>query len=110
VTKPSIAGFGLNWQHSAHVVFASLSYSYESFYQAIRRSWRFGQKQPVHTDVIIANSEQNIWRTVRQKMADHDGMKEAMRYAKFDMNAKRQATKPYNPTNKKDLPSWILAQ
>lgn len=81
ITKPSIAGFGLNWQHCAHVIFASLSFSYESFYQAIRRSWRFGQKRPVHVDVVIAESEQGVWRTVREKMKAHDEMKSAMRTA-----------------------------
>ena len=81
VTKPSIAGFGLNWQHCAHVIFASLSYSYEAFYQAIRRTWRFGQTRPVRVDVVIADSEQGIWRTVREKMDAHDEMKSAMRTA-----------------------------
>jgi len=81
ITKPSIAGFGLNWQHCSHVVFASLSFSYESFYQAIRRSWRFGQKRPVRVDVVIAESEQGVLRTVREKMEAHDEMKTAMRNA-----------------------------
>ena len=81
VTKPSIAGFGLNWQHCNHVIFASLSYSYESYYQAIRRTWRFGQKRPVHVDAVIADSEQGIWRTIKAKMESHDEMKSAMRTA-----------------------------
>ncbi len=81
VTKPSIAGFGLNWQHCSHVVFASLSYSYEQFYQAVRRTWRFGQKRPVHVDVVIADSEQGIWRAIKAKMDSHDEMKSAMRKA-----------------------------
>jgi superfamily II DNA or RNA helicase len=81
ITKPSIAGFGLNWQHCNHVIFASLSYSYESYYQAIRRTWRFGQKRPVRVDAIIADSEQGIWRTIRAKMDAHDEMKSAMRTA-----------------------------
>jgi superfamily II DNA or RNA helicase len=81
VTKPSIAGFGLNWQHCNHVIFASLSYSYEAYYQAIRRTWRFGQKRPVQVDAIIADSEQGIWRTIKDKMASHDEMKSAMRTA-----------------------------
>ena len=84
ITKPSIAGFGLNWQHCAHVIFASLSFSYESFYQAIRRSWRFGQTRPVHVDVVIAESEQGIWRTIRDKMESHEEMKSAMRIASMN--------------------------
>ena len=84
ITKPSIAGFGLNWQHCAHVIFASLSFSYESFYQAIRRSWRFGQTRSVHVDVVIAESEQGIWRTIREKMESHEEMKSAMRIASIN--------------------------
>src|SRR5690606_22613062 len=46
LTKPSIAGFGLNWQHCHTTIFAGVSFSYESFYQAVRRFWRFGQRHP----------------------------------------------------------------
>ncbi len=81
VTKASIAGFGLNWQHCRHMVFASLSFSYESFYQAVRRCWRFGQTKPVQVDAVIADSEQGIWRAIREKMESHDEMKSAMRKA-----------------------------
>lgn len=81
ISKSSIFGFGLNFQHCNHVIFSSLSYSYESFYQAIRRTWRFGQKRPVHVDAIIADSEQGVWRTVKEKMDNHELMKSAMRAA-----------------------------
>jgi hypothetical protein len=106
VTKPSIAGFGLNWQHCNHVVFASLSYSYEQYYQAVRRSWRFGQKRPVHVDVVIADSEQGIWRTVREKMGDHEGMKTAMRGASLS-DASTGIKSEYKPTLKATLPTWL---
>jgi hypothetical protein len=56
VSKPSIAGFGMNWQHCARVAFVGLTYSYEQFYQALRRSWRFGQTRPVDVHVVIAES------------------------------------------------------
>jgi hypothetical protein len=48
VTKPSIAGFGLNWQNCHNVIFLGLSDSYEQLYQAVRRCWRFGQKEQVN--------------------------------------------------------------
>jgi superfamily II DNA or RNA helicase len=109
VTKSSIAGFGLNWQHCNRVVFASISYSFESYYQAVRRTWRFGQKRPVHVDVVIASSEQGVWQAIQRKMRDHDGMKEAMRFAKF-VNARTSQIKlPYIPTSKSKLPTWITA-
>lgn len=78
VTKPKLAGFGLNWQHANTVVFASISHSYEQHYQAIRRSWRFGQTRPVDCHVVIAETEQAIWANVQRKAADHDKMKRAM--------------------------------
>ncbi len=109
VTKASIAGFGLNWQHCNRVIFASVSYSFESYYQAVRRTWRFGQKRPVHVDVVIASSEQGVWQAIQRKMRDHDGMKEAMRFAKFSTAHNRIITTPYQPSTKAKLPLWMLA-
>jgi superfamily II DNA or RNA helicase len=107
VTKPSLAGFGLNWQHCNHVIFASLSFSYENFYQAIRRSWRFGQKRPVRVDVVIADTESTIWSAVKDKLSRHDEMKSAMRFARPTWGEKTTIKLPYLPTHKTTLPSWI---
>lgn len=57
VTKLLIAGFGMNWQHCPNMAFVGLSDSYEQFYQAVRRCWRFGQKQPVNAHIITADIE-----------------------------------------------------
>lgn len=78
VTKPKLAGFGLNWQHSRTVIFASVSHSYEQHYQAVRRLWRFGQSRAVDAHVILAETEIPIWQNVQRKSADHDKMKRAM--------------------------------
>jgi superfamily II DNA or RNA helicase len=67
VTKPSIAGFGLNFQHAADQVFVGLGDSYESYYQAIRRSWRFGQTRPVDVHVVVSDLEAEIVANVRAK-------------------------------------------
>jgi superfamily II DNA or RNA helicase len=107
VTKPSIAGFGLNWQHCNHVIFASLSYSYEAYYQAIRRTWRFGQKRPVQVDAIIADSEQGVWRTVKEKMESHNAMKESMRYAALNSSESLGIKTEYIAETKGKLPVWI---
>lgn len=92
VTKPKLAGFGLNWQHARTQVFASLSHSYEQYYQAIRRSWRFGQTGQVVCHVVIAETEHGIWRNIQRKAADHDRMKramsEAMRGAQIESSRK----------------------
>lgn len=110
VTKPSIAGFGLNWQHCNHQIFASLSYSYESFYQAVRRSWRFGQKNKVRVDVVLSETETPLWQTVAKKMGAHQQMKKAMKFAKLDTAKTSHIKLDYNPQHKGHLPSWILTQ
>jgi hypothetical protein len=78
VTKPRLAGFGLNWQHARAQIFASISHSYEQYYQAVRRSWRFGQTGEVTAHIVLAETEEGIWRNVQRKAADHDRMKRAM--------------------------------
>lgn len=78
VTKPKLAGFGVNWQHCAHAVFASISFSYEQHYQAVRRSHRFGQSEVVRNDVVIADTEAAIWRVITEKSDKHDEMKRRM--------------------------------
>jgi superfamily II DNA or RNA helicase len=67
VTKPSIAGFGMNFQNAARMVFCGLGDSYESYYQAIRRCWRFGQTEPVTAHVVVSELEQQIVENVRRK-------------------------------------------
>lgn len=109
VSKASICGFGMNWQHAHRMVFASISYSYESFYQAIRREWRFGQKHPVHVDVIISDAELPIWRTIERKARQHDTMKRAM--VESIMGGQGTATKlNYEPKAAAILPEWLMTR
>lgn len=82
VTKPSIAGFGMNWQHCNNVIFAGANYSFERYYQAVRRCWRFGQKRPVTASVVMTPSERLIWMKTREKAERHEEMhKEIRRWA-----------------------------
>lgn len=74
VTKPSIAGWGLNWQHCHRIAFAGLSDSYEQFYQAVRRCWRFGQEHPVQVTIVASNREQAVLENVRRKEAQAQAM------------------------------------
>jgi len=78
VTKPSIAGFGMNWQHCADMAFVGLSDSYEQYYQAIRRCWRFGQKSQVNVHIITASTEGSIVENIRRKESDATKMAERM--------------------------------
>lgn len=78
VTKPSIAGFGMNFQKCHRVCFVGLSYSFESLYQALRRSWRFGQQSQVDVLIVESEAESGIRANVDRKMADHEKMKSEM--------------------------------
>ena len=78
VTKPSIAGFGMNWQTCHHIAFCGLSHSYEQFYQAVRRCWRYGQQNPVEVDVVVSDQETAIVSNVISKRDANDEMQEQM--------------------------------
>ncbi len=71
VTKPRIAGFGLNLQHCARMVFVGLGDSYEQYYQAIRRCWRFGQRHPVDVHLVVSEAERGIVANVQRKEREH---------------------------------------
>jgi hypothetical protein len=109
ITKPSIAGFGLNWQHSARMAFVGLSFSYESFYQAVRRCWRFGQSRPVSVHVACADTEESIWQIVSRKAGDHDAMKLEMTAAMARASHSVPEQAPYQPAKPLALPQWIAA-
>lgn len=87
VTKPSIAGFGMNWQHCSNMAFVGLSDSYEQFYQAVRRCWRFGQKKPVNVYVITAETEGAVVANIKRKEADAMRMAENMVAHMKDLNS-----------------------
>lgn len=78
VTKPSIAGFGMNWQHVNKVIFVGLSDSYEQYYQAIRRCWRFGQTKPVDVYIITSKIEGNVLQNIERKEKQAERMTENM--------------------------------
>jgi hypothetical protein len=109
ITKPSIAGFGLNWQHAARQAFIGLSFSYESYYQAVRRSWRFGQARPVHIHIACADTERAVYEVVTRKAEDHGAMKDAMRRAMRAASSERKAKVTYQPKREASLPSWLAA-
>lgn len=81
ITKCEIAGFGLNWQHCPNMVYVGVSYSFEKFYQSLRRSWRFGQDKPVNAHIIYAESEGSIVQALEKKQEAHQEMQEQMREA-----------------------------
>lgn len=110
VTKPSVAGFGLNWQHCARTVFIGRSFSYEAWYQAVRRFWRFGQSREVQVHLVVAEGEDSIARVIDRKADDHASMKVAMRAAMLRNKGRESAVRvAYAPTHKGNIPSWLTA-
>jgi superfamily II DNA or RNA helicase len=107
VTKPKLAGFGVNWQHCAHAVFASISFSYEQHYQAVRRSHRFGQSETVVNDIVISDTEASIWNIINVKSKKHDEMKRRMADAMRDAQSTAGRRVAYNRPLDLAFPEWI---
>lgn len=108
LTKPGIAGYGLNWQHCARMAFCGISFSYESFYQAVRRCWRFRQARPVQVHIVCADTEAAIWDVVSRKAGDHDAMKAEMTAAMKRAAVGADALLTYSPNMEARLPAWLI--
>lgn len=78
VSKPSICGWGLNWQHSARMAFVGVTDSFESYYQAVRREWRFGQTRPVHVHLFSSSQEGAVAANLKRKERDAREMAESL--------------------------------
>ena len=114
VTKPSIAGLGLNLQSCARMVFVGLSDSYESYYQCIRRCWRFGQQRPVDVHIVLADVERPIYDNVLDKertaRAITGGLVAAVAERnRADLFAGTSRGDSYEPSLPLTLPSWLEA-
>ena len=70
ISKPKICGWGLNWQHCHHIAFVGVTDSFEAYYQAVRRCWRFGQKHPVNVHIFAADTEGAVVNNLRRKESD----------------------------------------
>ena len=78
ISKPKICGFGMNWQHCARMAFVGLDDSFEKFYQAVRRCYRFGQKRNVLVHLFTAENEGQILQNLKRKELQHHEMSEKM--------------------------------
>lgn len=108
IAKPAMCGFGLDWSFCNRMAFVGRSYSYETWYQAVRRCWRYGQKRRVVVDLIVAEGESEIGRVIDRKADDHATMKAAMREAMKRARDKSATTKiPYQPSHTGRIPSWL---
>ncbi len=114
VTKPSIAGFGLNWQHCARMAFVGVTDSWESYYQAVRRCWRFGQKRPVEVHIFAAESEGAVVANLRRKEADAAALAAALaaetrEAVRAEVRGAVRSTNDYDPQTTMEVPAWLAA-
>ena len=112
VSKPSICGFGMNWQNCNKMIFCGLSDSYEQFYQAIRRCWRFGQKKEVDVYVIISEKEMNVLANIKRKQQEHERMSHEMiaimsENAINEINDRTVIKSEYIPRVEMSIPTWL---
>lgn len=114
VTKPSIAGFGLNWQHCARMAFVGVTDSYESYYQAVRRCWRFGQRQEVHVHIFASEAEGAVVANLRRKERDAAQMSESLSAETRDavmaeVTGSGRHTNTYGAARRVAVPSFLRA-
>ena len=112
VTKPSIAGMGMNWQHCADMVFVGLSDSFEQVFQAIRRCWRFGQKNEVNAHIVISELEGAVLANIQRKEKDFQKMIEGMvqftkRITEKNIRSTSQEKSVYEGAMKIEIPSFL---
>lgn len=114
VSKPSICGFGLNWQHCKRMAFVGVTDSFEAYYQAVRRCWRFGQRHPVDVHVFASNQEGAVVQNLRRKESDAKAMAESLAAETIDavrseVLGSMKETNPYKPKAQITVPSFLAA-
>lgn len=112
ISKPSIAGMGLNYQHCRDMVFCGLNDSFEQLFQAIRRCWRFGQTKPVNVYMVASELEGAVVANLERKELAHEAMADAMAEHMKDFTAEafgRQTVRcQLSHEQKMELPQWLL--
>lgn len=111
IAKPECCAFGLNWQHCRNMVFTGLSDSYEQYYQALRRCWRFGQTESVNVWIVISAMEGCVKENIRQKDEKFQKMQDEMIQLTKETTQKElkqtcRLSTPYEPAVMMVLPAW----
>lgn len=112
ISKPAVFGFGMNWQHCARMAFVGINDSYETYHQAIRRCWRFGQTRPVDVRIVISDVEQVIYDNVlakeRAARAWAAGLvRESREHSRAELLAGTSAEDDYEPRRALHVPAWL---
>ena len=112
VTKPSIAGWGLNWQHCARMAFVGVTDSYEAYYQAVRRCWRFGQRRPVDVHVFASATEGAVVANLQRKEVAARTMAEqlsaeTLAAVRAEVLGATRETNTYQADRRVAVPAWL---
>ena len=115
VSKPSICGFGMNFQKCHNMIFCGISDSYEKFYQAVRRCYRFGQENEVNVYVIISRRELSVLNNIKKKQEQHDKMSYEMvertsEILKNEIHSTTKITEDYTADLSVVLPVWLKTE
>ena len=109
ISKSGIFGYGLNFQNCRNVIFVGLTYSFEDFYQALRRSYRFGQTREVNAIIVQATSEGAIMQTIERKMKQHEEMQKQMKQVSETFREERTKELTMKTTiDKREGDGWTL--
>lgn len=103
ITKPKIGAWGLNFQRCAHVV-TFPSHSFEQYYQAVRRCWRFGQTRPVVVDIVASDGEKGVLKNLQHKQRQADAMFSNL---VSEMNRATKIVRTNMNTRTQEIPSWL---
>lgn len=109
ITKTSIASFGMNYQNCNNMIFTSYDFKFEAFYQAVRRCYRFGQKQKVKVHLLVPQSQVNVRKSILEKEKKHREMISEM--AKYSSNTNYKTNKSNFMINKKEIKTndyWLM--
>jgi len=115
VSKSSICGWGCNWQHCARMAFVGVTDSYEAYYQAVRRSWRFGQIRPVHIYVFASEAEGAVVANLRRKERDAISMAESLsgetrEAVRMEVSGSIRHTNTYDASKRIAPPRWLTTE
>lgn len=115
ITKPSIAGFGLNWQHCARMAFVGVTDSWEAYYQAVRRCWRFGQAREVEVHIFASDLEGAVVANLQRKERDAKAMADALSAETRDaviqeVTGVARQSNPYSPARTVEIPAWLVSE
>ena len=115
VSKPSIAGWGINAQNCHIVIFVGLSDSWEQYHQSVRRCWRYGQEKPVDVYIVISDAEGAVKENIARKQRDAERMTEELiaftkEFLKSDLRQTVRDVDEYYAFERMEVPTWIATE